>query len=243
VDQQKFSRVYLSRVGRTWYAWVIGGALAVLSVILLIAQSRPSVWLCLAVLFGGAAAVQVPVARQFWIDRQEALDQVGAAEREPDLGITPQLEHGDWAVKMGASLQVWRHGAFAWVWVKNHGPTANFAAQVVDVRGVPESWGDYKVAEPAWDGKHSAIIEIPKGHERKLRLASVLRKPRGFWFWTSEGQNEVPGWPWPLADDEFADIEFRLEVTNTNTGHTTGKQGRITVPLDTAEAEFTLEDG
>ena len=243
MDQQSFSRLYVSRLAHAWYTWIIGGALAVLGAILLIAQSRPSVWLCLTFLFGGIAAVQVPVARQFWVDRREALRTFAeAADSPPDLDITEELEHVDWAAKLGMPVQVWRHGAVAWVWVKNNGPTAKFAAQVVDVKGLPESWGDYKVAEAAWDGKHSATIEIPRGHQRKLRLASVLRKPRGFWFWTSEGQTEVPGWQWSLADDEPADVEFLLEVTDTNTGRTAQRRGQITIPLDTGETEFTLED-
>lgn len=164
-----------------------------------------------------------------------------AYEPPPEFSLRHELEPGDWAVKLGQPVEVWRHGAIAWVWVKNNGPTANFAAQVIDTTGLPESWGDYIVAEPAWDQKRAPVIEIPHGHQRKLKLASVLQKPRGFWFWTSEGGAEVPGWQLRLDEDEEAAIGFALEVTNTVTDQTVRARGRIRIPQSSGITDFELE--
>jgi hypothetical protein len=158
-----------------------------------------------------------------------------------EFDFTGQLEHLGWVWHTGPVLdpEKWVHEAVAWVWVRNEGPSANFAAQILNVEGPP--WEDYFVAEPAWDGKNSPVTHIPKGHKRRIRLASILRQPRGFWFWTSEGQNQVPGWQWSLSP-EPQHVEFALEVLNQRADVTRAKIGRITLPVDLADAEFVLED-
>jgi len=65
---------------------------------------------------------------------------------------------------------------------------------------------------------------------------------RGFWFFTSEGRNEVPGWYWSLGDDEQADIRFTLVLTNTSTDAATRSRGRIKIPFEVANSSFELED-
>ena len=133
--------------------------------------------------------------------------------------------------------------AVAWVWVKNNGPTASFAAEVREVTGLPSKWGDYFVAEAAWDGKSSAKVEIPHGGRRKLKLAAITRYPmRGFWFFTSEGRNEVPGWYWTLGDNEQADIRFTIVLTDTDSDATVHSRGRIKIPFEVGNSSFELEE-
>jgi hypothetical protein len=133
--------------------------------------------------------------------------------------------------------------AVAWLWVKNKGPTASFAAEVTDVTGLPSDWGDYFVAEAAWDQKHLATIEIPHEGRRKLKLAIIARAPqRGFWFWTTEGQIEAPGWQWWLGDDEVADIRFSVVLTNTSTDQLKICPGRITIPGEVSDSTFELTE-
>jgi len=127
--------------------------------------------------------------------------------------------------------------------VKNNGPTASFAAEVREVTGLPSKWGDYFVAEAAWDGKSSAKVEIPHGGRRKLKLAAITRYPmRGFWFFTSEGRNEVPGWYWTLGDNEQADIRFTIVLTDTDSDATVHSRGRIKIPFEVGNSSFELEE-
>lgn len=164
-----------------------------------------------------------------------------------DLEFTEQLEHLRWKLQLpvGPNGRIFDiiTQAVAWVWVKNNGPTASFAAEVRDVTGLPSSWGDYFVAEAAWDQKNSATIEIPHGNRRKLKLAAVARAPqRGFWFWTSEGQNEVPGWRWWMGDREMGDVRFEVVLTNTSTDEIATCRGRIMIPEEASESTFELDD-
>ena len=102
----------------------------------------------------------------------------------------------------------------------------------------------YRVSEPTWDGKRSAVNEIPRGGERRIKLASVLREPRGMWLWTSELGNEGPGRQWWLEDEQVAEVQFVVEVVNVgDADQAVRKGGPITVPLDPSEAEFELCDG
>lgn len=142
----------------------------------------------------------------------------------------------------GRVFSVWTH-AVAWLWVRNNGPTASFAAEVKEVAGLPSSWGDYFVAEAAWDQKKSATIEIPHGGRRKLKLAAIAETPqRGFWFWTSEGQNEVPGWQWWMGDMESGDVRFEVVLTNTSTDQIAARSGRIRIPRDVSKSTFEIEN-
>lgn len=167
---------------------------------------------------------------------QRDLDRLTRVE----FDFTPQLERLNWTTHLGSirEPEEWIHEAVAWVWVRNSGPSADFAAQVLDVNGPP--WVDYFVAEPAWDGKNSAVTHIPKGHKRRIRLASILREPRGFWFWTSEGQNQVPGWQWALPAESMK-VEFALEVLNQGADVSLTKKGWVTLPCDLSAAEFDFE--
>jgi len=131
--------------------------------------------------------------------------------------------------------------AVVWIWVKNNGPTATVAAEIRDVAGVPSKWGDYFVAEAAWDQKHSATTVIPHEGRRKLKVASVARAPqRGFWFWTSEGGKEVPGWLWWMGDAEIADVRLEVVLTNTSTDHVATCRGRIEIPREPGDSTFEL---
>ena len=168
-----------------------------------------------------------------------------SSSADADLEFEEQLEVVHWEFDDmqwgGRSHKATTH-AVAWVWVKNHGPTASFAAEVRETTGLPSDWGDYFIAEAAWDGKSSAKVEIPHGGRRKLKLAAITSQPtRGFWFFTSEGQNEVPGWYLTLGDDERAEIRFTLVLTNTSTDASAQTRGRVKIPLELAEASFELD--
>lgn len=172
----------------------------------------------------------------------------GSQTRAPvgELEFDEQLEvlRWDFHVPWGKRLHKATTHAIAWVWVKNNGPTASFTAEVRETTGLPSKWGDYFVAEAAWDGKNSPKVEIPYGGRRKLKLAAITRYPmRGFWFFTSEGRNEVPGWYWSLGDDEKADIRFTLVLTDTSTDAVTESRGRIKIPFEVANSSFELEGG
>jgi hypothetical protein len=165
--------------------------------------------------------------------------------RAGDIEFTGWLEHVRWKLNLpmgrqGRIFEVTTQAA-AWVWVKNNGPTASFAAEVRDVTGVPSEWGDYFVAEAAWDQKNSATIEIPHGGRRKLKVAAIARRPhRGFWFWTSEGQVEAPGWQWWMGDNETGDVRFEVVLTNTSTDQIATCRGRIRIPREAPDSTLEL---
>lgn len=154
------------------------------------------------------------------------------------LTFREELEPVDWQTAVNG--QVWTHEAVFWIWVRNDGPTSTFAAQIVDVHGLPIDWAAYHVAEPLWDGKAAPTVEIPSGHQRKLRIASVLREPRGFWFWTAEQRTEAAGWQLELKEAQPLTVDFRLEVTNTRSDRLSGAHATIKVSRAT-ECEFELE--
>jgi hypothetical protein len=207
----------------------------------------------LVVIFGGATILGFSVGPAEAVAAAAILllvlfaNAAWSLQRELDRRIAshfdcaPNFERVDWRFR-GDHGEVWEHEAVAWVEVRNLGPTSRFAAQVHDVTGVPEFWGSpYRVTEPTWDGKHSAVTEIPRGGERRIKLASVMRDPRGMWFWTSELGREGPGRQWWLGEGESASVEFIVEVVNIgDADQAVRKRGRLTVPLNAHDAEFTL---
>jgi hypothetical protein len=165
--------------------------------------------------------------------------------RPGDLVFMEQLEHVRWEYQLpvgprGRIMDI-HVRAVAWLWVTNNGPTASFAAEVREVTGVPSDWGDYFVAEAEWDQKNSAVIEIPHGGRRKLKLLAIVLHPqRGFWFWTSEGQVEAPGWQAYLGDGEDADLRFEVVLTNTASDQVNACRGRVKIPGQVRDSTFEL---
>jgi hypothetical protein len=159
---------------------------------------------------------------------------LGTGGDEAPLTCWGWLEEGSWQAIVGDEL--WTHAAYVWAWVQNDGPTATLAAQILDVTGVPDDWQSdgrpYFVAEAAWDGTGSSTFQVPSGHRKKLKVASVLAHPRGFWFWTTEHQTESPGWQWRLGERADAEIRFRLRVTDAATGQAVEMPGTIQIPPD-----------
>jgi hypothetical protein len=167
--------------------------------------------------------------------------------RAGDLSFTEWLESVRWKLDLpmgpnGRIFEVTTHSV-AWIWVTNNGPTASFAAEIRAVAGVPSDWGDYFVAEAAWDQKNSATIEIPHGGRRKLKVATIAEFPQhGFWFWTTESQREEPGWQWWMGDRDTADVRFEVVMTNTATNQTAARWARIQIPRDVDDSSFELEE-
>ena len=207
----------------------------------------------LAVVFGGATVLGFKVGPAEGVAAAAILLLVLFAnapwglQRDRDRRLashfdcTPNFERVDWHFR-GDSGEIWEHEAVAWVEVRNQGPTSRFAAQVHDVTGVPGFWGTpYRVTEPTWDGKHAPVTESPRGGERRIKLASIMRDPRGMWFWTSEQGREGPGRQWWLGEGERAHVEFIVEVVNVgDADQAVRKRGRLTVPLNAHDAKFTL---
>lgn len=113
---------------------------------------------------------------------------------------------------------LYEHAAVFWVYVRNRGRTSRFSARITHVSGVPSEWSEfepYALDEPTWDGKRASSIEIEKGNRKRLKLASVLARPRAFWFWTSELQDERPGRQFHFGEDGTVSIRFVLAVVNS----------------------------
>jgi hypothetical protein len=138
----------------------------------------------------------------------------------------------------------YQHAAVFWVYVKNLGRTSRFSARVTHVSGVPSEWHEpepYAVDEPTWDGKKTSSIEIEKGSRKRLKFASALARPRAFWFWTSELQDERPGRQFHLGEDGTASITFVLAVVNSGDKDQTREfDGRIELPADLGESRIEL---
>lgn len=166
--------------------------------------------------------------------------------RPGDLQFTAQLEFVRWKFELplppADRIFDVHVRAAAWLWVKNNGPTATFAAEIREVTGVPSDWGDYWVAEAAWDQKNAPTVEIPHGARRKLKVAAIAEYPqRGFWFWIADGQEEVPGMQWWLGDDESGTVAFEISITNTATDQVNTTRGSIRVPARSAISDSSFD--
>lgn len=155
-----------------------------------------------------------------------------------DFGL--DLEPLPWSVDVNDVT--YTHGSVLWVPVDNAGPTSTFAARVKSVSGVPPEWGkDYKVDPASWEQQPDPEIAIPRGSRRRLKVLSIPKRPRAFWFYSGQWGSELPGNQWQIPPDAEPAIRFTLEVVNTgDADQTVSRDIEVVIPLDvsTATARF-----
>jgi hypothetical protein len=107
---------------------------------------------------------------------------------------------------------------------------------------VPSSWGpQYKVDPASWEQSADPEITIPRGGRRRLKIASVLERPRAFWFYSGQWGMELPGIQWPIPDDEEPEITFALEVVNTGAAdQIVSRNVVISIPVDPTRASAVM---
>lgn len=191
-------------------------------------------YLIVPVAWAVIAAIRAPVAQ-----RNEARRLISP----PICRVVPHLEAVPWKLMIDGTI--WQHAWCLWIEVYNDGPTSQFAARAPAVTGVPAWWGtDYKILRAGWeDDPQHGIEVIERGGMRRLKFASVLEHPRGFWFWTSQdGHGVMPGNQWPLGPDGTTEIGFQLEIVDTgDQDRTLRAQGSIRIPKEVSQAEASLE--
>jgi hypothetical protein len=185
-----------------------------------------------ALLLGGVGLLFLVAGTRLTIAKQR--------REETEFDLSLHLEQVPWVLDLNGVR--YTHGSVLWVSVINSGPTSKFAARVRDISGVPSSWGtSYEVDPASWEQVPDPEITIPRGGRRRLKVVSILKTPRAFWFYSGQWGKELPGNQWQIPPSDEPTVDFTLEVVNT--GHadqTVGRAIRIIIPLDvsTATAQF-----
>lgn len=128
-----------------------------------------------------------------------------------------------------------------WVRVTNNGPVAEFAAQVTNTKGFPESWVDY--TKPiAWEQTREPSLQLARGAHALLRLGNVSRKPLCVWFYGPASMHtENFHTTWQQNRQASGSIEFDLEVSNLTTSQVVKKRGVVVFGAEGELPGFTLE--
>jgi hypothetical protein len=132
-----------------------------------------------------------------------------------------------------------------WLYLRNDGPTSEFAVRAWQIFGVPSEWGNYAIRQTAWEGTTSTRAEIDGfGGERRVKLANVARDPCAFWFYTTRRGTEEYAEQYLISQlsppRDVVIINFDLELVNMGTGEKLFKKGVIGVYSGPLTPSFTL---
>jgi hypothetical protein len=145
--------------------------------------------------------------------------------------------------------RIFRDNRSVWLYVKNHGPTAEFSVRFWNVQGVPREWGKYGVRHVSWEGgKSTTRPEIDGyGGERRVKVANVALSPLAFWFYTTENGSEECGNQLLLSElhPTFVghNINFEIEIVNQATGEKLLKRAFISIVPSIGEPTFQILSG
>jgi hypothetical protein len=133
------------------------------------------------------------------------------------------------------NARTFRDNFSVWLYVRNDGPTSEFAARAWNVLGLPPDWGNYAIRQTAWEGTTATRVEIDGfGGERRIKLANVARQPRAFWFYTTRRGSEECAEQFLISElrppEAVVVVGFKLELVNMATGEKLFKMGSIAIP-------------
>jgi hypothetical protein len=204
----------------------------------------------------GVALVNAPVrqrdeARRTVLDLEAEIERRDAIRFAVELSIEELEDHHPWNVPEGEPAGVpYTRNIIFWVRVANAGPTAHFAAQLLNVDGLPGRdeaiVHDGRVDEVAWEHTYDQEKVIVQGGSARLRLANLARQPTVlngyewgpcFWFWGARSAVWSPnshqvGWRHRRQWCVNRAITFDIVVTDTTNGQSRLQKARI----DFAEA-------
>jgi hypothetical protein len=171
----------------------------------------------------------------------------------PGSGRSPTIECRGEVERIGdvfnVNGRVFRTNRSVWLYVKNHGPTAEFSVRFWNVQGLPVEWGaNYGVRHVSWEGGRATTRPEIDGYggERRVKVANVALTPLAFWFYTTENGVEECGSQALLAELYPTlvghNFSFQIEIVNQASGEKLLKQGFIVIVPSIGEPRFEIRD-